>query len=470
VTQPQTRYRLAIATRNFPEALAGAPLPVEIIPEKGRARRIVVTLSGDQTLEDVAEPGRYLVRATLPSGYCTAQVATVVDEPDAQGTAVGAAALDFSGESAEPVLAARKAGKSEASRAGRGQGRGTSTDGFKAVVRRGFNSLGALTGFGIAPPSDFEGVESSTAASDTAPAAEDAAAVSYVWGVFERWKPAPAGGSTPGGMSASGMTASGATLLVQRRGSGVVDPRGRIVPPAGDGRMVLIEVALPPPEGEVLIAWLPDASRRPARLLHDSDRGPQLGGPPLLVSYNGGHPIVDALFSYVRNGALNDARAAVPVLIDHLQHDTKALRGVPDQLVRAAYVLYKLSIREAEPLIDGLVAQGPTLPDMLILQGSRLIGQGKAADAAQYFDRALAQGVPIHTEFVRMLRDGLNFLKGLYPDDTIRCNAERANCLATAANFTSELTCLRLGREITVEIVDAAEVAGGTWRPDWAGG
>ena len=127
----------------------------------------------------------------------------------------------------------------------------------------------------------------------------------------------------------------------------------------------------------------------------------------------------------------------------------------PNQLTRAAYVLYQLSIPEADPVIDLLVLYHPKLPDAQILKGSSLICQGKADEVGDNFERALTVGIPIYTESVRLLRDGLNFLKGRHPNDRrIRSNADLANRMAASANFESELTCLRLGNEIKIEVLD----------------
>jgi hypothetical protein len=57
------------------------------------------------------------------------------------------------------------------------------------------------------------------------------------------------------------------------------------------------------------------------------------------------------------------------------------------------------------------------------------------------------------SEGVRLLREGLNFLSGLYPEDAeLQAAASRAYRIAAAANLDSELTALRLGTELAVRL------------------
>jgi hypothetical protein len=64
----------------------------------------------------------------------------------------------------------------------------------------------------------------------------------------------------------------------------------------------------------------------------------------------------------------------------------------------------------------------------------------------------------MYSEGVRLMRDGLNFLRGLYPENSdVQADAARANRISASANLDSELTCLRLGVGLAVEFKEQAE-------------
>ena len=57
----------------------------------------------------------------------------------------------------------------------------------------------------------------------------------------------------------------------------------------------------------------------------------------------------------------------------------------------------------------------------------------------------------MYSEGVRLLRDGLNFVAGLFPDDPdVKAGAALANTLASVAILESQLTCLRIGKRLRV--------------------
>jgi hypothetical protein len=85
------RYRVQIEAANVPEALAGAPLSVEIISQAGDARRVLLPLSAAPVIQDVDGPGSYLIRAMLPSGRLISDTATTPDNANPQGDALGTA-------------------------------------------------------------------------------------------------------------------------------------------------------------------------------------------------------------------------------------------------------------------------------------------------------------------------------------------------------------------------------------------
>jgi tetratricopeptide (TPR) repeat protein len=217
----------------------------------------------------------------------------------------------------------------------------------------------------------------------------------------------------------------------------------------------MIRISAAASAGETLVVWLPSASGLPATLVGDSDGAMQRSGSALLAYGAPEDAVTGTLLSYLQAGALEDARTALPALYKLMDEaKTKSPLG-PNTLTLAAYILHKLRDVRADEIIRVLLETYPSIPDAYVIVGQRLIRQGKAEEAPAHFDAALAKGVPIYTEGIRLLRDGSNFLRDLNPTHRhLRRNALQANCLASAANFKSELSCLRLGHDVAVEFVE----------------
>jgi hypothetical protein len=420
VSQPEGRYQLSIKAFDVPDRLKGAPVSIEIIPEQGNARRTSLTLSDTASLQPVDGPGNYVVRATLPSGRLIADRATV--PPQADGIAFGEAALDFGepGPTHDRLVLDVAPGDRIAQRPA-----GWS---FGSAIR-GLLGLGNLPNFHI--------IQISSPSYPSVPPRLKRGETAFEWGTFDGWKP------------------DGSGMAIRRRGSGVVDACGRIVAPSTNhppGYPLLFKAVPPHGRENVLFICTADNSREEMTLAADPDGGLHRSGAPAVVSRDHAEPVTATLFAYVRAGALEQAKSGVSVLTEMLTPEGAQEGLGPDAATMAAYVLQKFRRPEAARIVDGRTSKYPDLPDLHIIQGMLRISEGKAETAADHFNTALDHGVPCYTEGVRMMRDGLNFLADLYPtEQSIRSNARRANSLAAAANFNSEMTCLRLGQDITAD-------------------
>lgn len=415
MSQPDRHYQLSIKALDVPDRLKGAPVSVEIIPEHGSAQRTMLTLSDTASLHTVESPGKYFIRATLPSGRLIVDRATVPENTAEEP--FGSAELDFGDH--HPVRVP------------------VTQDGL-SVGRPVFRS--ALTSFGSAIRGLLGGDEATnprlSRGSQTQPLRIGPGEKPYAWGSFDSWKE-----GTP-------------TLVVRRGGSGVIDSNGRISAPNTNhnGRQILIQTGNTGLDQDVLVAWVADNSRKAATITPDPDGASYRSGAPCRVSLEYTEPVASSLFSYVRAGALEQARTGVVLLTDMLSQPGAQEKLGADTASMAAYVLQRFRGPAMSRIVDELADQYSDLADLHVIQGALRISEGKAETAAGHFSTALDKGVPCYTEGVRLMRDGLNFLSDLYPRDTgIRTNARRANCLAAAANFNSELTCLRLGTDITAD-------------------
>lgn len=522
------RYQVQIRAANVPDALAGAPLSVELISQAGNARRVLLPLSAAPVIEDVDGPGTYLIRATLPSGRLISNTVTTPETPNPEGDALGTAVLDLQeqdaitdfwreaesllkiavavqasgaasgakdqplptwivdatqdlakrawggitasimsgtdrlrelvgrpsteatrGDTAQPAMPELKAGPLSVPDTGVGAGASSVRKIVRVLERMGRISAVVTRGDTSQPagPEPKAGPLSGPGIGDggTAPAA-----ASYHWGTFVRWDSAPA----------RQRRLDIPKMLLRRGGSGAVGPDGEIMPPWRQGdrfEPCFIEVA--EADARSLIVWLPGPKLRPVKVVVDPDGATHRSGSPLLAFLDPVDPIATTLFSYVRQGALEEARLGLPTLVASLKRDT-VLAG-PNLGLLAGYVLYKLRDRFVDDVISRLLTQYLEVPDVHILAAAQLIADGKTDQAIEPLTAALGRGAPIYTEGVRLLREGSNLLRDLYPSEKrFQDNARQAACIAAAANFGSELTCLRLGDDIAMEFVDSQDSQG----------
>ena len=459
------RYQVQIEAANIPETLAGAPLSVEIISQAGYAQRVSLPLTADPVVHDVGEPGPYLIRATLPSGRLISNTVITPDKANPQGYARGIAVLDLKEQDALTDFW-REAG-SLLQIAVAIQGKQDKplpawlVEVSKDFARRAWGGITASvenmrtrwskSGTPHGAPGQPNARQSArpktgpVAASNRGESRTTALATTYDWGTYLRW------GST----AAKERRFEIPKLILQQGGSGTVGQLGEIPPPQHPGNRIapcLIKVSESSPEVGSVIAWLPGSKGGPVKVALDPKGAAHRSGSALLAYSDPEDPITRTLFAYVRQGALQEARIGLPTLIALLERD-KALSS-PNQGLLAGYILYKLRDGYANVVIPQLRAQYPELADAHILAAAQFIADGKTEQAVEPLAAALGRGVPIYTEGVRLLREGSNFLRDLHPDEKrFDENARQAACIAAAANFASELTCLRLGDDIDIEFV-----------------
>jgi hypothetical protein len=469
------RYQVQIAAANVPEELAGAPLSVEIISQAGNARRVLLPLSSTPVIQDVDEPGSYFIRATLPSGRLIAYTATTPETPNLQGDARCTVVVDLKEHDAtsdfwrEAQSLLQIATAIQSSRAATGakdqrlpawlvseahdlvkRAWGSTTASIASGIGRLLETVGLLSAPIIRADTSQPARPKSTAnpppIQGTGDSSTATAVMSYDWGTFVRWDSAPEKHSHRFEIP---------KMVLRRGGSGTVGPHGEIMPPWTQGSRIephFIKVTEAPTAAGSLIVWSPGPTLRPARVVPDHDAAIHHSGSPLMAFLDPVDSTTATLFSYVRRGAIEEARTAVPALLSMLKRDT--VLG-PNQGLFAAYVLYKLRDRNVDELILRLCTQYPELPDVHILAASQLISDGKINEAIEPLRAALARGAPVYTEGVRLLRDGSNFFRDFRPDEEyFQNNARQAASIAAAANFQSDLTCLRMGDDLVMEFVD----------------
>src|SRR5262249_55839150 len=148
----------------------------------------------------------------------------------------------------------------------------------------------------------------------------------------------------------------------------------------------------------------------------------------------------DAFFAYMRRGALEAARRGDQQLtrlaVDSLEEKTKN----PVRACLAAYTLLRVGSAERLGWTQNLSNWFGRVADGAVVHGWRRIREGRAAEAAAHFRKAMRRGLPLYSEGLRLLNEGLRFLRDLYPNDRqLGDDSDRAYRLASAANLDSLL-------------------------------
>jgi hypothetical protein len=270
----KARYEIRVACVQAPDSLMGVPLPVDVVSASGMVVRTVVTVGQkDPTIVSVKKPGRYLVRAELPSGPLVAEEIAVPDATDEKGLAFAAVPLDLRAEQAakgvvkkdQPLLAL-----------------GPSWP--RVPFNRQFNRY-------IIMPENEEMMYGTWADAGSEPIKDSSPTVVLDFGLFDRWR---------GGANGNAVT-SRSVIAIRSAGSQGVDLPGRkeaglpgsvkLAKHPGwsqDGRQWRPLLAWTPPQPAVspprqtLILWPPAEGAVTLNLLPDSDPGGDAEIPPLL--------------------------------------------------------------------------------------------------------------------------------------------------------------------------------------------
>jgi hypothetical protein len=452
-----TRYLVEIQAAHVPSSLAGAPLPVEIFAEDGRASRTMLQLSGEPVRQEVSKGGSYLVRTTLPSGRVISSVAETPANADETGVAVGRTVIDL--EETDAVADFWREAGSFIRAAATIQGQvkegapvpawfgawaqellGRTKDNLGELARSAASYVLEKIGVGtFARPRGGDAAASGSAHS--APSSENQPIKPFLIfqaGRFAEWKPRK--------------EFSGATIVFQSTESGSIGPDGKVPVPAGWSKDVLyLTISYPGQSNRSLMVWRPGPRKLPAQLgLDRSTMGYRSGSILSAFPNPEEDPMTAALFEFVRRGAFEEARVSLEAMISSLKN--AYAEGDPNRGVLAGYVLHKLGHSFAEEFIPKLSESDPDIADVHVLNCVQSIAAGKSDEALKSIGRAIDRGIPVYTEGIRLLRDGANLLRDLRPDDEEAARyARQASTMAAAANFDSTLSCLKIGLDLSVE-------------------
>lgn len=459
---------------NIPAALMGVPLPIEAVSADGSVEGGVLTLQpGVKTTLTLPQPGNFLVRAKLPSGKWIAVKTTVEAGPDGGlaapvlvgldfGTAASTTAIRLTPPNTDreipvgrpeppPLLLAKVLPKSLSLLTDVTEGiTRLSTAGVKSLMRSLNLDVSAIAE-DAAPPNDRE----IALPPEMREASEDGIGLVLDYGLFQEWTTEP-GGEESGRPRPVLVIQSAGTLTSPLPGS-VKFPQIGAPPDARDWKPLLVRTQIKQGRGapmtEALLVCPPSSDWKPMLILPDTDTSANPTSPPLHALTEGDDRSADALFSYVRNGSVETARQALPAYIAQSQEMLQAKVENPMTAALVGYALLRVGNTDYVDWAANLADAFPHIPDGPIILGWHRIRLGEAHIAGEPFHSALERGLPIYSEGIRLLRDGLKFLTALFPDaEPLRRDAALAYGLAASANLSSELTCLRIGEYFSVRL------------------
>jgi hypothetical protein len=206
--------------------------------------------------------------------------------------------------------------------------------------------------------------------------------------------------------------------------------QGRLYPPRF--------VALPPaPQGQpvrvLIVRQGNDAQRREAAERPD----------PLTVLVSSGNLQAELLLGYLTDGSFVTARRIGDALIGDAERLVQQKLGDPSAAAVGGY--YLLRAQKLDRLHDwtqNLDNWFPWLPDGAVIHAWHLLRQERP-DVERARDRLLEaerRGVPLYTQGLRMLFDGLDLLARKLGDENLKRAWERVERYAVAANWRAMTT------------------------------
>lgn len=459
-------YEIQITCLGVPDAWANAPVPFQILGPRGKPEMVIWRLADNMLCtHKVTGPGTYTVRAELPSGARVSETVVVSQGGDSPDSRVGKGTLElyeFYPTAAPPQTDQGRRGGNMVTRPLIGMG-----GQFAPPLDGGQIGRSFLRGSGQEPLDENKGEaresvdEVKIGARGFADESEveappddeaEASGVECVAGFFEHWNDS---------RTARGQAAD---IILLRPNSAVRVPLTSVITTeqhpgwsanAEQWRPLVVVVANV--DNGRLIVWPPTPDARSLELEWKQDEAGQAttdahASAVISASLHTNSPLVNTLYAYTRNNALECAQHVAPSMIAQAEELLRGKMIDPLQATVAAYALLKINEMKKKDWLENLAERFQYLPDGAILYGTFLIRSGEAPQAASYFLTALHRGIPMYTEGLQLLRDGLNFLSGLNPaEENLHAAAARANRLFFAGNLNSQLTCLDLGDSLKVE-------------------
>jgi hypothetical protein len=185
---------------------------------------------------------------------------------------------------------------------------------------------------------------------------------------------------------------------------------------------------------------VPVSSKRHVRmLLLRNDRRDQ-DSTPFRVLFGGGHPRTEAILGFLATGDFDAARRIVKS-IDEAENMLRAKWDDPLAASVAGYFLLRAgSLDRLHDWTTNLAKGFREIPDGAVICGWHMALTNRWDLAEQWLTEAVARGIPLYTQGLRLLHDGLRIL--LTRGAKVEPQFERVRAIAARAKWTSSVTCL----------------------------
>jgi hypothetical protein len=210
-------------------------------------------------------------------------------------------------------------------------------------------------------------------------------------------------------------------------------PTQNNAPPINSGPCVVLQPSLSSNNTGALLALPPlDYGRAVQLNVHDTCN-PDVT--PIGASCETGDHVIDAVAGFLKNGSTTYAYRMTPDLQAHVRELVDSATTDAVLACAAGYYLQRLNNIDDLGVWNLLFDRFHAFADTAILLGWAHIRVGDIERALDYFLAAFDRGIPLYTEGIRLLRDGLSFLASLSPNHYVLTEASAsANRLYAAAN------------------------------------
>jgi len=398
--------------------LPDVSVPVEVIDsEMNFVSETTASLAGT-TEVPVSKPGLYQVRASLPSGE---RVVTNVTMPDSSDS--------FSGPSVTATLSPKVVSPQE-------------TEAWAYTLH------GALTSYvrhaGTAVHTLVDPALESAVVSPVKPGA-------IYWnhgmdspGIFHLWRNASSDIGIETNLTPMEDTRILCRLAIKRS---ALDPNQSA---SWDICYQSFDLNSGSPVKRLLIAVppLPDTEL----YLVENNSGIDSAAYPVRPILKGSDAKIDALLSYLAQGAFEEARAIGGLSDNDMVEILYQKKQNPSAAVVSVYYMMRAGTLSHPDWVKNLADWFPLIPDGPVLYAWCLLKQEKPdyVGARSYLLMATQRGIPIYTYGIRLLYDGLNLFAERDPtDDAVRQGFLAARRLAAAVDWHSAVTSLALATDAT---------------------
>lgn len=196
-----------------------------------------------------------------------------------------------------------------------------------------------------------------------------------------------------------------------------------------------------PGQGGRQLVAVPAWNPHHVRVLILRDNRTDVGSAPFRVLVGGSHPQAEAILGFLASGDFEAARRVGEKWFDEAEQMLRNKVEDPIAAIIAGYFLLRAgSVERLHDWTSNLANWFPSLPDGAVICGWHMALTNRWDLAEHWLTEAVDRGIPLYTQGLRLLHDGLRLLvsRGANVDESF----DRIRAIAACAKWTSGVTCL----------------------------